>query len=147
MDVCSFFRQRRERCVIGGSEAQVSPRWGKCKQRRGISEAPSHDASHTKSNPKQNDNNEQTKKTNKMSSFLSSLLCLMLVSTLTNAAPSRCSVGVSSKWQQLLDQRQQHQVQQLPMRGQAHLTNLQVNLEFLVRSCLHVRSMGQFFPS
>lgn len=67
-----------------------------------------------------------------MSSFLSSLLCLLLVSTLTNAAPSRCTVGVSSRWQQLLDQREQHQVQQLPMRGQAHLTNLQDRLGELI---------------
>merc|ERR1712107_273053 len=73
-----------------------------------------------------------TNKLKKMSSFLSSLLCLLLVSTLTNAAPSRCSVGVSSKWQQLLDQREQHQVQQLPMRGQAHLTNLQYRLGELI---------------
>merc|ERR1711899_572553 len=56
----------------------------------------------------------------------------MLVSTLTNAAPSRCSVGVSSRWQQLLDQRQQNQVQRLPMRGQAHLTNLQDRLGELI---------------
>merc|ERR1711899_600965 len=56
----------------------------------------------------------------------------MLVSTLTSAAPSRCSVGVSSRWQKLLAQRQQHQVQQLPMRGQAHLTNLQDRLGELI---------------
>ena len=80
-----------------------------------------------------------------MSSFLSSLLCLLLVSTLTSAAPSRCSVGVSSRWQQLLDQRQQHQVQQLPMRGQAHLTNLQARLEFFAISCLDVGTTDQLF--